>query len=67
MYIRQIAVASALYAMILVGGYSILALAGATAFVPTLEAGIGDRHKVSGSAYSIDPDDIVLREEDIIP
>ena len=63
MYFRQIAVATALYAML----YAMLALAGATARVPTLDAGIGDWHMESNSAYSIDPDVIVLREEDIIP
>ncbi len=59
MYFRQIVVATALYALI--------ALVGATARVPTLDAGIHDRHMESNSAYSIDPDVIVLREEDIIP
>ena len=59
MYFRQIAVATAIFAM--------LALAGATARVPTLDAGIGDWHKQSNSAYSIEPGVIVLREEDIIP
>jgi len=63
MYFRQIAVATALYAML----YAMLALAGATARVPTLDAGIGDWHKQSNSAYSIEPGVIVLREEDIIP
>ena len=67
MYFRQIAVATALYAMFLVAGYGMLALAGATARVPTLEAGIGDWHKDSDSAYGIDPDGIILMEEDIIP
>ena len=68
MYFRQIAVATAIYAM--------LALAVATARVPTLDAGIDDWHKESSpayrfdpdvSAYSIEPDVIALREEDIIP
>ncbi len=59
MYFRQIAVATALCAM--------LALAVATARVPTLDAGIGDWQKKSNSAYSIEPDVIALREEGIIP
>ncbi len=59
MYFRQIAVATAIYAM--------LALAGATARVPTLDAGIDDWHKESSPAYSFDPDVIVLIEEDIVP
>ncbi len=59
MYFRQIAVATAIYAM--------LALAVATARVPTLDAGVGDWHKESNSAYSIEPDVIALREEGIIP
>ena len=63
MYFRQIAVATALYAML----YAMLALAGATANVPTLDIGIDDWHKESGPAYSFEPDDIVLREEGIIP
>ncbi len=63
MYFRQIAVATALYAML----YAMLALAGATANVPTPNVGIDDWHKESNSAYGIDPDVIVLREEDIIP
>ncbi len=67
MYFRLIAVATALYAMLLLASYAMLALAGATPFVPTLDVGIRDRHKESGPAYSFEPDDIVLREEDIIP
>ena len=67
MYFRQIAVATALYAMLLLASYAMLALAGATANVPTLDAGIHDWHKESSSAYSFDPDVIVLREEDIVP
>ena len=63
MYFRQIAVATALYAMLL----AMFAIAGAPARVPTLDAGIHDRHMESNPAYSIDPDVIVLREEDIIP
>ncbi len=59
MYFRQIAVAIGLYAM--------LALAVATARVPTLDAGIRDWHKESNSAYNFEPDVIVLREENIIP
>ncbi len=59
MYFRQIAVATALFAM--------LALAGAMARVPTLDAGNRDWHKESNSAYSIEPDVIALREEGIIP
>ena len=63
MYFRQIAVATALYAML----YAMFALAGATANMPTLDIGIDDWHKESGPAYSFEPDDIVLREEGIIP
>ena len=63
MYFRQIAVATALYAML----YAMLALAGATARVPTLDAGMRDRHQESNSAYSIDPGVIILREEGIVP
>lgn len=59
MYFRQIAVAIALCAM--------LALGVATARVPTLDAGNRDWHKESNSAYNIEPDVIILREEDIIP
>ena len=59
MYFRQIAVATALYAM--------LALAVATARVPTLDAGTRDWHKESNPAYNIEPDVIALREEGIIP
>ena len=59
MYFRQIAVTTAIFAM--------LAVAVATARVPTLDAGIHDRHMESNPAFSIDPDVIVLREEDIIP
>ena len=59
MYFRQIAVATAIYAM--------LALAVATARVPTLDAGIGEWHKESNSAYSIEPDVIALVEVDIVP
>ena len=59
MYFRQITIATALYVM--------LALAVSTARVPTHEAGIHDRHMESDSADSIDPDVIVLREEDIFP
>ncbi len=59
MYFRQIAVTTAIFAM--------LAVAVATARVPTLDVGIHDRHMESNSAYSIDPDIIVLREENIIP
>ena len=59
MYFRQIAVVTAIYAM--------LALAVATARVPTLDAGIGGWLKESNSAYSIEPDVINLREEGIIP
>ena len=67
MYFRQIAVATALYAMLPLAGYAMLALVGATARVPILDAGIGDWHKESNSAYSIEPDVIALREEDIVP
>ncbi len=67
MYFRQIAVATALYAMLLLASYAMLALAGATAFVPTLDVGIDDWHKESSPAYSVEPDVIVLREEDIVP
>ncbi len=63
MYFRQIAVATALFAMF----YAMLALAGATIRVPTFDAGIRDWHKESNSAYDFEPDVIVLREEDIIP
>ncbi len=63
MYFRQIAVATALYAML----YAMLALAGATSRVPTLDAGIRDWHMESNSAYDFEPDVIVLREEDSIP
>ena len=63
MYFRQIAVATAIATAI----FAMLAVAVATARVPTLDAGIHDRHMESNSAYSIDPDIIVLREEDIIP
>ncbi len=59
MYFRQIAVATALYAMI--------ALAGATARVPPLDAGIRDWPKESNSAYGIEPDVIALIEEGIVP
>ncbi len=59
MYFRQIAVTTAIFAM--------LAVAVATARGPTLDAGIRDRHMESNSAYSIDPDVIALRAEDIIP
>ncbi len=59
MYFRQIAVATVIFAT--------LAVAVATARVPTLDAGIDDWHMESNPAYSIDPDVIVLREEDIIP
>ena len=65
MYFRQIAVAAALYAMLPLASYAMLALAGATANVPTLDVGIDDRHMESNSAYSIDPDVIALREEGI--
>ncbi len=65
MYFRQIAVATALYAMLLLASYAMLALAGATANVPTLDVGIDDWHKESSSAYSIEPDVIILREEGI--
>ena len=67
MFFRQIAVTTALYAMLALAGYAMFDLAVATARVPTLDAGIHDRHMESNSAYSIDPDVIVLREEDIIP
>ena len=67
MFFRQIAVATALYAMLLLASYAMLDLTGATAFVPTLDVGIRDSHKESSSAYSFDPDVIVLMEEDIIP
>ncbi len=59
MYFRQIAVATALYAM--------LVLAGVTANVPTLDVGIDDGHKESSPAYSFDPDVITLMEEGIVP
>ncbi len=59
MHFRQIAISTVIFAM--------LAVAVATARVPTLDAGIHDRHMESNSAYSIDPDIIVLREENIIP
>jgi len=61
MYFRQIAVATALYAMLL----AMFAVAGAPARVPTLDAGIRDWHQESNSAYSIEPDVIILREERI--
>ena len=67
MYFRQIAVATALYAMLLLASYAMLALAGATAFVPTLDVGNDDWHKESSPAYSFDPDVIVLMEEGIVP
>jgi len=63
MYFRQIAVATALYAMFL----AMFAIAGATTRVPIPDAGIDDWHKESNPAYSIEPDVIALREEDIIP
>ena len=63
MYFRQIAVATAIFAMLL----AMFAIAGATTRVPILDVGIHDWHKESNSAYSIDPDIIALREEDIIP
>ena len=59
MYFRQIAVATALYAM--------LVLAGVTANVPTLDVGIDDGHKESSPDYSFDPDVITLMEEGIVP
>ncbi len=59
MYFRQIAVATAIYA--------VLVLAVATARVPTFDVGIDDWHKESSSAYSFEPDVIVLMEEDIVP
>ncbi len=63
MYFRQIAIATALYTMLL----AMFAIAGAPARVPTLDAGIDDWHKESSPAYSFDPDVITLREEGIIP
>lgn len=63
MYFRQIAVATALYAMLL----GMFALAGATARVPTFDVGIGDRQEESGPAYGLEPDVFVLVEEDIVP
>ena len=59
MYFRQIAVATAIYAM--------LALAVATAHGPPFDAGIRDWPKESNSAYSIEPDVIALMEEGIVP
>jgi len=59
MYFRQIAVVTAIYAM--------LALAVATVRVPIPDASIGDWQKESHSAYSMEPDVIALREEGIIP
>ena len=67
MYLRQIAVATALYLMLPLAGYAVLALAGATANVPTLDVGIGDGPKESHSAYGIEPGVIDLREEGIVP
>ena len=62
MFFRQFAVATAIFAMLL----AMFAIAGAPARVPTFDAGIGDWHKESNSAYSIEPDVIVLVEEDIV-
>ncbi len=59
MYFRQIAVATALFAM--------LALAGVTANVPALDAVLDDGPKESRPAYSFDPDVITLMEEGIVP
>ncbi|MAF94669.1 MAG: hypothetical protein CMM60_02785 [Rhodospirillaceae bacterium] len=59
MYFRQIAVATALFAM--------LALAGMTADVPPLDVGIDDGPRESSPAYSFDPDVITLMEEGIVP
>ncbi len=67
MFFRQIAVATALYAMLALAGFAMFDLAGATTRVPTLDAGIRDWHKESSPAYSFDPDVITLREEGIIP
>ena len=59
MVFRQLAVATALFAM--------LALVGVTANAPPFDVGIGDRQKDSGPAYSFDPDVITLMEEGIVP
>ena len=67
MYFRQIAVATTIYLMLALAGYAMLALAGATANVPTLDVGIGDGPKESNPAYSIEPGVIDLREEGIVP
>ncbi len=63
MYFRQIAIATTLYAMLL----AMFAIAGAPARVPTLDAGMRDRHQESNSAYGIETDVIALMEEGIVP
>ena len=63
MYFRQIAAATALYAMLL----AMFALGGATARMPTFDVGIHDRYQESSSAYGLEPEVFILVEEDIVP